>query len=49
MVSQEKKLLKVAFGLAIFTMVYNLAEGILATHWGMEDESLALLDRKSVV
>lgn len=42
MVSQEKKLLKVAFGLAIFTMVYNLAEGILATHWGMEDESLAL-------
>ena len=36
------KLYKIAFGLAIFTIVYNLGEGILSTLFGFEDESLTL-------
>jgi divalent metal cation (Fe/Co/Zn/Cd) transporter len=35
-------LYKIAFGLAIFTIVYNVAEGVLSTYLGFEDESLAL-------
>lgn len=35
-------LYKTAFGLAIFTIVYNVAEGVLSTYLGFEDESLAL-------
>ncbi|AWW29164.1 hypothetical protein DN752_02855 [Echinicola strongylocentroti] len=38
----DKKLYNVAFGLAVFTIVYNLAEGLLATYLGFEGESLAL-------
>jgi len=38
----KKRLYKLAFGLAIFTIIYNIAEGILATYLGYEDESLAL-------
>lgn len=37
-----KKLYRVAFGLAIFTIVYNLVEGLISTYLGFEDESLAL-------
>lgn len=38
----KQKLYKIAFGLAIFTIIYNIAEGLLATYLGYEDESLAL-------
>lgn len=37
-----KKLYKVAFGLAVFTIVYNVIEGLISTYLGFEDESLAL-------
>ncbi len=36
------KYYKIAFGLAIFTIVYNLFEGIISTYFGYSDESLAL-------
>lgn len=36
------KYYKVAFGLAIFTIIYNLFEGIVSTYFGCSDESLAL-------
>ena len=38
----KSKLYKVAFGLAIFTIVYNLGEGVVSTLFGLEDESLTL-------
>jgi divalent metal cation (Fe/Co/Zn/Cd) transporter len=38
----EKRLYDLAFGLGIFTIVYNLAEGIVATFFGFQDETLAL-------
>ncbi len=38
----NKKLYKVAFGLAVFTIVYNIVEGLISTYLGFEDESLAL-------
>ncbi len=40
--SQEKKLYDVALLLGVFTIVYNLLEGIVATWFGYEDETLAL-------
>jgi divalent metal cation (Fe/Co/Zn/Cd) transporter len=39
---QEKRAVHVAFALAIFTIVYNLAEGLIATWFGYQDETLAL-------
>ena len=36
------KLYKVAFALAIFTIIYNILEGLISTYLGYEDESLAL-------
>ena len=38
----DKKLYNIAFGLALFTIFYNIAEGIISTYIGFEDESLAL-------
>jgi magnesium-transporting ATPase (P-type) len=38
----NKKLYKIAFGLAMFTIIYNIAEGLISTYLGFEDESLAL-------
>ncbi len=38
----KQQLYKLAFALAVFTIVYNIAEGLLATYLGYEDESLAL-------
>ena len=38
----EKRLYNIAYWLAIFTIVYNLAEGVVATWLGYEDETLAL-------
>lgn len=40
--SSESKLYDVAFWLAIFTIAYNLLEGIVATLLGFHDETLAL-------
>lgn len=39
---QDKKLYRTAFALALFTIFYNIAEGIISTYLGFEDESLAL-------
>jgi divalent metal cation (Fe/Co/Zn/Cd) transporter len=41
-VASEKKLYSIALALAVFTIVYNLAEGIIATWFGYEDETLTL-------
>lgn len=38
----EKKLYNIAYWLAIFTIFYNIAEGVVATVFGYEDETLAL-------
>lgn len=38
----EKQLFKFAFGLAVFTIIYNLGEGLISTFFGYEDESLTL-------
>lgn len=38
----NKKLYKIAFGLALFTIIYNITEGLISTYLGFEDESLAL-------
>jgi divalent metal cation (Fe/Co/Zn/Cd) transporter len=40
--SQEKKVYDIALALGVFTILYNLAEGIIATWFGLEDETLAL-------
>jgi peptidoglycan/LPS O-acetylase OafA/YrhL len=39
---KEKKLYTLALGLAVFTILYNLVEGIIATWFGYEDETLTL-------
>ncbi len=39
---KNKALYKVAFGLAVFTILYNIAEGLISTYLGFEDESLVL-------
>ncbi|GGD46959.1 cation transporter [Muriicola marianensis] len=40
--NELKVLYQTAFGLAIFTIIYNIAEGLISTYLGFEDESLAL-------
>lgn len=42
LMTDNKKLYKVAFGLALFTIIYNIAEGLISTYLGFKDESLAL-------
>ena len=37
-----KKYYAIAFGLAIFTIAYNILEGVISTYFGFEDESFAL-------
>jgi divalent metal cation (Fe/Co/Zn/Cd) transporter len=39
----KEKLLRTAFYLAIATIVYNLAEGLVSVFYGIDDETLALL------
>lgn len=39
---KDKKLYTLALGLAVFTILYNLIEGIVATWFGYEDETLTL-------
>lgn len=38
----HKRLYRIALALAVFTIVYNLAEGIIATWFGFHDESTTL-------
>ncbi len=40
--TENKKLYIIAFGLAVFTIIYNIAEGLFSTYLGYEDESLVL-------
>ncbi|MDL5050161.1 cation transporter [Oscillatoria amoena NRMC-F 0135] len=40
--AQEKRLYRIALALAVFTILYNFAEGIVATWFGYEDETLTL-------
>ncbi|NER09568.1 cation transporter [Muriicola jejuensis] len=40
--TEIRKLYQTAFGLAVFTILYNIAEGVISTYLGFEDESLAL-------
>lgn len=40
--TENKRLFKLAFGLALFTIIYNIVEGLISTYLGYEDESLAL-------
>lgn len=40
--THDQKYYNLAFGLAIFTILYNFAEGMIATWLGYEDETLAL-------
>lgn len=39
---EHSKYYRIAFALAIFTIIYNVAEGIIATYLGFEEESLTL-------
>jgi divalent metal cation (Fe/Co/Zn/Cd) transporter len=39
---ESKRFYNIGLGLALFTIVYNLAEGLISTYLGFEDESLAL-------
>jgi divalent metal cation (Fe/Co/Zn/Cd) transporter len=38
----KNKLYKLAFSLAIFTIIYNIIEGFISIYFGYEDESLTL-------
>jgi divalent metal cation (Fe/Co/Zn/Cd) transporter len=40
--ARDKRLYAIVLGLSIFTIVYNLAEGIVATWFGYQDESVTL-------
>ncbi|MGK7389069.1 MAG: cation transporter [Candidatus Cyclobacteriaceae bacterium M2_1C_046] len=40
--TNEKSLYKTAFYLSIFTIVYNLIEGVISLYFGVSDETLAL-------
>lgn len=41
-IDERNQLYKLTFKLAIFTILYNLLEGIISTYLGYDDESLAL-------
>lgn len=40
--SEGERLYKIAFGLAVFTILYNIAEGLISMYFGYKDESLTL-------
>jgi divalent metal cation (Fe/Co/Zn/Cd) transporter len=40
--TDNNRLYKIALGFALFTIFYNIAEGLISTYLGYEDESLAL-------
>lgn len=39
---ETSRLYKIAFGLAVFTIIYNIFEGLIATFIGFSDDSLTL-------
>ena len=39
---REKHFFRLAYGLAVFTIVYNIIEGLFALYFGYEDESVTL-------
>ena len=43
----SRNLYKIAFGLAVFTIVYNIAEGLISIYSGFKDGSLALFGFRS--
>ncbi|MBI5471885.1 MAG: cation transporter [Ignavibacteriae bacterium] len=40
--ADQRRLYSIAFALSIFTIVYNIGEGLVSTYFGYEDETLAL-------
>ena len=40
--NNSRHLFKIAFGLSVFTIIYNIAEGLICTFLGFTDESLTL-------
>jgi divalent metal cation (Fe/Co/Zn/Cd) transporter len=40
--ADQRKLLRIALGLAVFTILYNIVEGLISTYFGYQDETLAL-------
>ena len=40
--AKQKQLYDVAYALSIFTIVYNILEGVVATYFGYQDETLTL-------
>ena len=40
--SNNARLFKIAFGLAVFTILYNIAEGLISMYFGYNDKSLTL-------
>lgn len=40
--TDQSKLYRIALGLAVFTILYNIGEGLISTYFGYQDESLAL-------
>jgi divalent metal cation (Fe/Co/Zn/Cd) transporter len=38
----QKRLFQIAFALAVFTIAYNIIEGLISVYFGYEDESLTL-------
>lgn len=41
-IDPDKNAFKIAYALAVFTIIYNLVEGLVATWFGYHDETLAL-------
>lgn len=39
---ERQRLYTIAYGLSIFTVLYNIVEGLVATYFGYQDETLAL-------
>lgn len=39
---EEERPYRIAFGLAVFTVLFNIVEGLVSTYFGYEDGSLAL-------
>jgi divalent metal cation (Fe/Co/Zn/Cd) transporter len=40
--ADQNRLLRIALGLAVFTILYNIAEGLVSLYFGYQDETLAL-------
>jgi len=40
--NNNRHLYKIAFGLSVFTIIYNIVEGLISTYFGFTDESLTL-------